>query len=64
MTVDELRAIETFLDDCASRDMTLDDARRFVSARIAGNELHDLRPDLSVEAVAVSVERFFAEVKG
>jgi hypothetical protein len=40
-TLDELRAVENFFEEMAANGITLDRARREVSARILGHELRD-----------------------
>lgn len=63
MTIDELRAIENFLDAAAEHGMDLNAARRWVSARILGGELHALDPTRSLDSVEVECAKFLAEVE-
>lgn len=63
MTVEELRAVEDFLEDAASWGMSLHEARDWVSARILGSELRALRPDLTLAEVEQEAIDYFLEAK-
>lgn len=61
MTVETLREVEAFLDDCAVRGVTLDEARREISARILGSELHAMMPDREMGFFEDVCAEFLAE---